>query len=81
MNATNNSQPRPPRGVNLEKMRPCDECGEMDYLQPYKAKKGKKVYHLCRLCIMEERIQKLEKWINEARYELSQYGKEEENEQ
>jgi len=30
---------------------------------------------------MEERIQKLEKWINEARYELSQYGKEEENEQ
>jgi len=30
---------------------------------------------------MEERIEKLEKWINEARYELSQYGKEEENEQ
>jgi len=30
---------------------------------------------------MEERIEKLEKWINEARCELSQYGKEEENEQ
>jgi len=56
MNAKNNSQPRPPRGVNLEKMRPCDECGELDYVQPFKAKKGKKVYHLCRLCIWDYRL-------------------------
>jgi hypothetical protein len=39
-----------------KKMRPCDECGEMDYLQPFKFKKGKKVYHLCRLCIWDYRI-------------------------
>jgi hypothetical protein len=37
-------------------MRPCDECGEMDYLQPFKAKKGKKVYHLCRLCVWDYKI-------------------------
>jgi len=30
---------------------------------------------------MEERIEKVEKWIYEARYELSLYEKEEENEQ
>jgi len=29
---------------------------------------------------MEERIEKVEKWINEARYELAQYDKEEEDE-
>ena len=39
-----------------KKMRPCDECGEMDYLQPFKAKKGKKVYHLCRLCVWDYKI-------------------------
>ena len=36
-----------------KKMRPCDECGEMDYLQPFKFKKGKKLYLLCRLCIWD----------------------------
>jgi hypothetical protein len=36
-----------------KKMRPCDECGEMDYLQPFKFKKGKRIYHLCKLCIWD----------------------------
>jgi len=39
-----------------KKRQPCDECGEMDYLQPFKAKKGKKVYHLCRLCVWDYRL-------------------------
>jgi len=39
-----------------KKMRPCDECGELDYLQSFKFQKGKKVYHLCRLCIWDYRI-------------------------
>jgi hypothetical protein len=39
-----------------KKMRPCDECGELDYLQAFKAKKGKKVYHLCRLCVWDYRL-------------------------
>jgi len=39
-----------------KKMRPCDECGELDYLEPFKFKKGKRTYHLCRLCIWDYRI-------------------------
>ena len=39
-----------------KKRQPCDECVELDYLKPFKAKKGKKVYHLCRLCFWDYRL-------------------------